>query len=85
MDPVLGGIGLGLVWGWWIAAAVWAARPDLGRALAGSFLLTGLLVGGCLVLVGPATTAAVGVAAAVSALVGYGVRIQLGRPLEPGG
>jgi hypothetical protein len=44
-----------------------------------------LLVAGCLVLVGPATTVAIGVAAAAAAFVGYGVRIQLRRPLEPGG
>lgn len=85
MDPILGGVGLGLVWGWWVAAAIWAARPDLLRAVLGSFVLTGLLVAGCLILVGSGTTIAIGLAACVSAFVGYGLRIQLGRSLEPGG
>jgi hypothetical protein len=84
MDPVLGGVGLGLVWGWWVAAAVWAARADLVRSVLGSLVLTGLLVVGFLVLLGPATTIAIGIAASVSAFVGYGLRTQLGRPLEPG-
>lgn len=85
MDPVLGGVGLGLVWGWWVAAAIWAARPEILRAVMGSLVLTGMLVAGCLALLGLATTVAIGVAACVSAFVGYGVRVQLGRPLEPGG
>jgi hypothetical protein len=85
MDPVLGGVGLGLVWGSWVAAAIWAARPEILRAVLGSLVLTGMLVAGCLTLLGLATTVAIGVAACVSAFVGYGVRVQLGRPLEPGG
>ncbi len=85
MDPVLGGVGLGLVWGWWVAAAIWAARPEILRAVLGSLVLTGMLVAGCLALLGLAATVAIVVAACVSAFVGYGVRVQLGRPLEPGG
>jgi uncharacterized membrane protein len=60
-----------------MAAAAWAARPDLARTILGLGLLSGVLLAGCTALVGVATTAAIGVAASVAAAVGYGVRLDL--------
>lgn len=85
MDPVFGGVGLGLVWGWWIAAVAWAARADLSRALAGLAAMTALLAVGVTLLLGAVTTLAVVLAAIVATFLGYGLRLELGRSLEPGG
>jgi len=79
MGPVLGGVGLGLVWGWCIVVLVPAApaRPFSNAFALGVASL--LLVAGILGLAGgPAAFGLVG-GAGVAALIGIAVRAELSR------
>ena len=74
MGPVLGGVGLGLVWGWWL---VIVAAPTPARSITGILILgiaSVLLVAGVVGIGGSA--AAVGFLAASGAAVFVAVAIR---------
>ena len=62
-DPVLGGVGLGLVWGWWL---VLAASPTRARSARSALVLGSsslAIVAGIALLAGPPSVVAAIVAA----------------------
>ena len=82
MGAVLGGVGLGLVWGWLVAMV---ARPAPAKPLASALMLgfaSLVLVAGIYGLAGlPAVLGLLG-AAGVAVLMGIAVRTELERTRE---
>jgi hypothetical protein len=79
MGPVLGGVGLGLVWGWWI---VMVAGPPGSRLIRTAFvvgLASVILVAGVYGLAGLPAVLGLMVAAGSGVMAGVAVRAELDR------
>jgi hypothetical protein len=79
MGPVLGGVGLGLVWGWWI---VMVAGPSASRTIRSAGvvgLASVFLVAGVYGLAGVPAVLGLIVAAGLGVMAGVAVRAELGQ------
>jgi hypothetical protein len=76
---MLGGLGLGLVWGSVLAMLAWPARGQTGRTLAGLGLASLLLTLGIYALFGLPAATALMIAAVVALSVGIGWRVERHR------
>ena len=79
MGPVLGGVGLGLVWGWWIAMVTPPARVRPVKSAVVLGIASLLLVAGIYGLAGVPAVLGLICAAGLSALTGIAVRAELER------
>ena len=80
--PVLGGIGLGLVWGWLLVMVAWPARADAERTVVALGSASLVLGAGIYALAGVPAVLALGAAAALAAFIGWGVRVEIRRGLQ---
>lgn len=81
--PVLGSIGLGLVWGSLLVMLAWPEREQPWRAILALGAASLLLAIGIYALVGLAPVVGLGVAAALASVAGLAARLDLLRRSGP--